>query len=119
WALRAPARRTSARARSKRRRRSWRSGSIEWAVIAFQEQAAKGWLTRRACAMSKLSRSKNRNSRMSSRKAVDAAEVEALEHRSVVIPSKQWRRFEAWAARPPCEIAGIKELVRRPPTWEE
>ena len=37
--------------------------------------------------------------------------------RRVVIPAKDWDGFEAWArAR---EIAGLKELARRPPTWRK
>ena len=51
------------------------------------------------------------------RKAVEAAEADLLERRIVTIPAKDWARFEAWAARPAREIAGLKELAQRPPTW--
>jgi uncharacterized protein (DUF1778 family) len=51
------------------------------------------------------------------RKAVEAAETDLLERRIVTIPAKDWARFEAWAARPAREIAGVKELAERPPTW--
>jgi uncharacterized protein (DUF1778 family) len=51
------------------------------------------------------------------RKALEAAEVDVLERRVVTIPAKDWERFESWAAKPAREIAGLKELARRPPTW--
>jgi uncharacterized protein (DUF1778 family) len=53
------------------------------------------------------------------RKALEAAEIDVLERRVVVIPAKDWERFEAWAAKPARELAGIKELARRPPTWRK
>jgi uncharacterized protein (DUF1778 family) len=53
------------------------------------------------------------------RKALEAAETDVLERRVVVIPAKDWERFEAWAAKPARELAGIKELARRPPTWRK
>ena len=51
------------------------------------------------------------------RKALDAAEIEILERRVIVIPAKDWKRFEAWAAKPTREVKGLRELARRPPTW--
>jgi uncharacterized protein (DUF1778 family) len=53
------------------------------------------------------------------RKALEAAEIDVMERRIVIIPAKDWERFEAWAARPPREIAGLKELAGRPPTWRK
>jgi uncharacterized protein (DUF1778 family) len=53
------------------------------------------------------------------RKAIEAAEVDVLERRIVTIPAKDWERFEAWAARPVREIAGLKDLARKPPTWRK
>jgi uncharacterized protein (DUF1778 family) len=53
------------------------------------------------------------------RKALEAAEVDVLERRIVTIPAKDWKRFEAWAAAPAREIAGLRELSRRPPTWRK
>jgi uncharacterized protein (DUF1778 family) len=53
------------------------------------------------------------------RKAIEAAEVDMLERRIVTIPAKDWERFEAWAARPAREIAGLKDLARKPPTWRK
>jgi uncharacterized protein (DUF1778 family) len=53
------------------------------------------------------------------RRALEAAELDLLERRIVTIPAKDWERFEAWAARPAREIAGIKNLTRKPPTWRK
>jgi uncharacterized protein (DUF1778 family) len=53
------------------------------------------------------------------RKALEAAEADVLERRVVTIPAKDWERFEAWAAKPPRVIAGLKELARRPPAWRK
>jgi uncharacterized protein (DUF1778 family) len=53
------------------------------------------------------------------RKALEAAEIEVLERRIVTIPAKDWKRFEAWAAGPAREIAGIKELADAKPTWRK
>jgi uncharacterized protein (DUF1778 family) len=53
------------------------------------------------------------------RKALEAAEMDMLERRIVTIPAKDWKRFEAWAAKPACKIAGLSELAGRPPTWRK
>jgi uncharacterized protein (DUF1778 family) len=53
------------------------------------------------------------------RKALEAAEIDVLERRSVVMPAKDWERFDAWAAKPARELVGINELARRPPTWRK
>jgi len=51
------------------------------------------------------------------RKALEAAEIDMTERRIVTIPAKDWDRFEAWARKPAREVAGLKELAKRPPTW--
>ena len=51
------------------------------------------------------------------RKAVDAAEGEMMERRTVTIPAKDWEAFEAWVQRPAEEIAALKELAGKDPTW--
>jgi uncharacterized protein (DUF1778 family) len=53
------------------------------------------------------------------RMAIEAAEVDMLERRIVVIPAKDWERFEAWAAKPARKITSLRELARRPPTWRK
>ena len=51
------------------------------------------------------------------RKALEAAEIDVLERRVVVIPAKDWAAFEAWANRPPEKIAALDELARTAPKW--
>ena len=51
------------------------------------------------------------------RKALEAAEIAMTERRVVTIAAKDWERFEAWARKPAREIAGLKELAKRAPTW--
>ena len=53
------------------------------------------------------------------RKALEAAEVEVMERRIVSIPAKDWERFEAWAAKPPRVVAGLKQLSATPPKWRK
>ena len=53
------------------------------------------------------------------RKALEAAEIDVLERRIVIIPAKDWVRFEAWAAKPAREVAGIEELASKLPTWRK
>jgi len=53
------------------------------------------------------------------RKALEAAETDMVERRIVIIPAKDWERYEAWAAKPPREIAGLRDLAHRPPTWRK
>src|SRR5438270_14072643 len=53
------------------------------------------------------------------RKALEAAEIDMTERRIVSIPAKDWERFEAWARKPAREVAGLKELTQRPPTWRK
>jgi uncharacterized protein (DUF1778 family) len=53
------------------------------------------------------------------RKAVEAAELEMMERRVVSIPSEDWERFERWAKAPAREIAGLRELSAKPPTWRK
>ncbi|HEY5046751.1 MAG TPA: DUF6290 family protein [Rhizomicrobium sp.] len=52
------------------------------------------------------------------RKALDAAEIDALERRVVTIPARDWEAFEAWVHRPGQKIASLKGLARKPPKWK-
>jgi uncharacterized protein (DUF1778 family) len=52
------------------------------------------------------------------RKALEAAEIDVLERRTVTIPAKSWEAFEAWVNRPAETIPALKRLARRTPTWE-
>ena len=53
------------------------------------------------------------------RKALDAAEIDVLERRIVVIPSKDWQAFEAWTDRPAEKIPALEELARTSPEWRK
>lgn len=53
------------------------------------------------------------------RKALEAAEMDMLERPVVVIPAKDWEAFEAWANRPPQNIAALEELARAEPAWRK
>jgi uncharacterized protein (DUF1778 family) len=53
------------------------------------------------------------------RTALEAAEIEVLERRIVIIPADKWAKFEAWAAQPPREIPAIKELALKRPPWRK
>lgn len=53
------------------------------------------------------------------RKALEAAEADVLERRIITIPAKDWERFEAWVDAPAREIAALKELGERSPTWQK
>jgi uncharacterized protein (DUF1778 family) len=52
------------------------------------------------------------------RKAIEAAEIDFLERRVVMIPASDWEAFEVWAHRPSRKIAGLKKLLRSPPRWQ-
>jgi len=52
------------------------------------------------------------------RKALEAAEIDVLERRSVIISAKDWEAFEAWVNKPAETIPALKRLARRTPTWE-
>ena len=53
------------------------------------------------------------------RRALDAAEADVLERRTVTIPAKDWKKFEAWANRPAEDIEGLRDLARKVPTCQE
>ena len=53
------------------------------------------------------------------RKAIEAAEVDVLEHRIVTIPAKDWDRFEVWVSKPALVVAALRDLARKPLTWRK
>ena len=53
------------------------------------------------------------------RKAIEAAEVDVLDHRLVTIPADAWERFEAWAHAPAKEVPALRKLAAAPPVWQE
>jgi uncharacterized protein (DUF1778 family) len=53
------------------------------------------------------------------RKALEAAEIDVLEHPIFTIPAEHWEAFEAWAHRPAERIAALEELARSDPEWRK
>lgn len=53
------------------------------------------------------------------RKAIEAAELELLDRRTIVIPADAWERFEAFVNAPPKDIPAIRRLAESRPVWEE
>jgi uncharacterized protein (DUF1778 family) len=52
------------------------------------------------------------------RKALEAAELDVLDQRVVVIPAADWEKFEAWARKPPRVIKALEKLAKSKPTWQ-
>jgi uncharacterized protein (DUF1778 family) len=53
------------------------------------------------------------------RHALDAAEIELMDRRRIVISSKDWERVEAFVARPPRGIPAVRKLLATKPVWEK
>lgn len=53
------------------------------------------------------------------RKALEAAEIDVLEHRIVTIPAAEWEKFEAWMTRPPETIPALQQLASLSPAWQD
>ena len=53
------------------------------------------------------------------RKALEAAEMDVLEHRLVTIGAQDWERFEAWAAAPAVANEALKKLAGSKPAWQD
>ena len=49
------------------------------------------------------------------RKALEAAEMDVLDHRVVTIPAEDWNRFEAWAGAPAKDVPALEELAATRP----
>src|SRR5579875_3432734 len=47
------------------------------------------------------------------RKALEAAEIEVLDHRIITIPAEAWESFETWADSPAKPVAALRELASR------
>lgn len=52
------------------------------------------------------------------RKALESAELELLEPRSITIPAEQWEAFEAWMDEPPQPNPQLRKLLASKPVWE-
>jgi uncharacterized protein (DUF1778 family) len=53
------------------------------------------------------------------RKALDAAEIDVMERRAVVIPAEKWEEFEAWLHRPPEVLEKVRAVMRSKSPWEK
>lgn len=53
------------------------------------------------------------------RKALEAAELDLLDHRIVTIAAVDWERFEAWAHGPAKSVPALRELSAARPVWQD
>lgn len=53
------------------------------------------------------------------RKALEAAEMDVLEHRVVTIPAEDWERFEAWVNTPAKDVPALRKLATSRPAWQD
>jgi len=53
------------------------------------------------------------------RKAIEAAEMDVLDHRLVTIPAADWGKFEAWVEAPAKDVPALRELAALLPAWQD
>ena len=53
------------------------------------------------------------------RKALEAAEMDVLDHRLVTIPAGDWEKFEAWVEAPARDVPALRQLAASRPAWQE
>jgi uncharacterized protein (DUF1778 family) len=53
------------------------------------------------------------------RKAIEAAEVEVLDHRVVTILAKDWEKFEVWVGAPAKDVPALRKLATSRPVWQD
>ena len=53
------------------------------------------------------------------RKAVEAAEIDVLDHRLVTIPANEWDKFEDWVKSPARDIPALRKLSAAHPAWQD
>ena len=53
------------------------------------------------------------------RKAIEAAEMDVLEHRLVTIPAEDWEKFEAWVNTPAKDVPALRKLATSRPAWQD
>jgi uncharacterized protein (DUF1778 family) len=53
------------------------------------------------------------------RKAIEAAEMDVLDHRLVTIPAEDWEKFEAWVEAPAKDVPALRQLAAGRPAWQE
>ena len=53
------------------------------------------------------------------RKAIEAAEMDVLEHRIVTIPADDCEKVEGWVQAPAREIPALRNLAATRPAWRD
>jgi uncharacterized protein (DUF1778 family) len=53
------------------------------------------------------------------RKAIEAAEMDVLDHRLVTIPAADWDKFEAWVDAPAKDVPALRNLAASLPAWQD
>jgi uncharacterized protein (DUF1778 family) len=53
------------------------------------------------------------------RKALEAAEIDVLDHRLVTIPAANWEQFEGWVHSPAKDVPALRELATMRPAWQD
>jgi uncharacterized protein (DUF1778 family) len=53
------------------------------------------------------------------RKALEAAEIDVLDHRMVTIPTADWEKFENWVKAPPKAVPALCDLAATHPVWQD
>ena len=53
------------------------------------------------------------------RKALEAAEMDVLNHRVITIPAADWAKFEGWVNAPAKDIPALRNLAATRPAWQE
>lgn len=52
------------------------------------------------------------------RKALEAAELEILDQRTITIPAADWERFEAWVMAPAKPVTALRDLAATELAWK-
>jgi uncharacterized protein (DUF1778 family) len=53
------------------------------------------------------------------RKALEAAEIDVLDHRLVIIPAADWEQFESWVRSPAKDVPALRDLAATRPAWQD
>lgn len=53
------------------------------------------------------------------RRALEAAEADLLERRTVTIPAEDWEKFEAWVDAPARDVPALRKLAATRPAWRD
>lgn len=53
------------------------------------------------------------------RKAIEAAEEDLMERRTIVIPPEAWEEFESQMKAPPRRIEAVTQLMERTRAWRD